>query len=143
VGGQLHAPAALHPGMTQYPLYGRLGGLQSRSRRVRKISPPPGFDPRTVHPVASHYTDCVIPAHSRAVDVLHNASTSKKFPFVPLGTELRGIQWDAFEGHAKQTRAERRTDTPRITQLQAYAILQKEPKKYILLKLTHNFSLQQ
>jgi hypothetical protein len=25
---------------------------------MRKISPPPGFDPRTAQPVASHYTDC-------------------------------------------------------------------------------------
>jgi hypothetical protein len=24
---------------------------------------PPGFDPRTVQPVASRYTDCAIPAH--------------------------------------------------------------------------------
>jgi hypothetical protein len=29
---------------------------------VRKISPPPGFDPRTVQPVASRYTDWAIPA---------------------------------------------------------------------------------
>jgi hypothetical protein len=28
---------------------------------VRKISPPPGFDPRTVQPVASRYTDWAIP----------------------------------------------------------------------------------
>ena len=28
-----------------------------------KISPPPGFDPRTVQPVASRYTDCAIPAY--------------------------------------------------------------------------------
>jgi hypothetical protein len=27
------------------PLYRRLGGPQDRSGRVRKISPPPGFDP--------------------------------------------------------------------------------------------------
>ena len=27
-----------------------------------KISPPPGFDPRTVQPVTSRYTDCAIPA---------------------------------------------------------------------------------
>jgi hypothetical protein len=26
--------------------------------RCGKSSPPPGFDPRTVQPVASHYTDC-------------------------------------------------------------------------------------
>jgi hypothetical protein len=33
-----------------YPLerHRRLGGPQGRSGRVRKISPPPGFDPRTV-----------------------------------------------------------------------------------------------
>jgi len=48
----------LPPGKTRYPLYKRLGGPQGRSGQVRKISPPPGFDPRTVQPVASRYTDC-------------------------------------------------------------------------------------
>jgi hypothetical protein len=43
VGGQRHAPAALPPGMIQYPLYRRLGGPQGRSGRLRKISPPPGY----------------------------------------------------------------------------------------------------
>jgi hypothetical protein len=57
VGGQLQAPGALPPGMTRYPLYRRLGGTQGRSGLVRKILPPPGFDPRTVQPVASRYTD--------------------------------------------------------------------------------------
>jgi hypothetical protein len=45
------------PVKTRYPLYRRLGGPQRRSGRVRKISPPPGFDPRTVQPAASRYTD--------------------------------------------------------------------------------------
>jgi hypothetical protein len=53
MGGQRHAPTALPPGKTRYPLYRRLGGAKGRSGRVRKISPPPGFDRRTVHPVAS------------------------------------------------------------------------------------------
>jgi len=44
-------------GKTRYPLYRRLGGPRGRSGQVRKISPPPGFDPRTAQPVASHYTD--------------------------------------------------------------------------------------
>ena len=57
VGGQRHAPAALPPGETRYLMYRRLGGPQSRSGQVRKISPSPGFDPRTVQPVASRYTD--------------------------------------------------------------------------------------
>jgi hypothetical protein len=59
-------PGRFTPGKeTRYPLYRRLGGPQVRSGRLRKISPPPGFDPRTVQPVASHYTDCAIPARSR------------------------------------------------------------------------------
>jgi hypothetical protein len=45
----------------QYPLYRRVGGPRDRSRWVRKISPPPWFKPRTVHPVASRYTDYDIP----------------------------------------------------------------------------------
>ena len=36
---------SLPPGKTRYPLYRRLGGAQGRSGKVRKISPPPGFDP--------------------------------------------------------------------------------------------------
>jgi hypothetical protein len=37
--------------------YSRLGGPQGLSGQVRKISSPPGFDPRTVQPVANRYTD--------------------------------------------------------------------------------------
>jgi hypothetical protein len=47
----------LPPGKTRYPLYRRLGMSQGRSGQVRKISPPTGFDPQTVQPVASCYTD--------------------------------------------------------------------------------------
>ena len=53
MGGQGHGPVALPPGKTRYPLYRGLGGPQGRSERVQKISPLPGFDPRTVQPVAS------------------------------------------------------------------------------------------
>ena len=48
VGGQRHAPAALPPEKTRYPLYTRLGGPHGRSGRVQKISPQSGFDPQTV-----------------------------------------------------------------------------------------------
>ena len=50
-------PRLFTPGMTQYQLYRRLGRPQGRSGQVLKISPPPGFDPRTVQPEASRYTD--------------------------------------------------------------------------------------
>jgi hypothetical protein len=42
--------SSLPPGKTRYPLYRRLDGRQGRYGQVRKISPPPGFDPRTVQP---------------------------------------------------------------------------------------------
>jgi len=51
-------PRALLPQRkTRYPLYRRLGGPQGRSKQMRDIPLPPGFDPRTVQPVASRYTD--------------------------------------------------------------------------------------
>ena len=37
VGGQHHAPAALPPGKTRYPLYRSLRGPQGRSGRVRVL----------------------------------------------------------------------------------------------------------
>jgi hypothetical protein len=63
VGGQRHAPAALPPGKTRYPLSRRLGGPQAPSGRMQKISSPPGFDPRTIQQVTSLYTDWAIVAH--------------------------------------------------------------------------------
>ena len=65
MGGQNHAAAVLSPEMTLYPIYKRMGGPQDRSGQAWKISPhPPGFDPRTVQPVASYYNDCAIPVDS-------------------------------------------------------------------------------
>jgi hypothetical protein len=63
VSGQHHVLTALPPPpASPYPLIRRLGGPQSWSGWVRKISPPPGFDPRAVQPVASRYTDWAISA---------------------------------------------------------------------------------
>ena len=44
------------PGKTRYPLYRRLGGPQVRSGQAENLAPS-GFDPRTVQPVVSRYTD--------------------------------------------------------------------------------------
>jgi hypothetical protein len=64
VGGQRHASTAIPRGMTPYSLYMKLGRPQGRSGQVRKISTPPGFDPRNVQPVASRCSDCVSPART-------------------------------------------------------------------------------
>ena len=55
-------PDRFTPGKeNRYPLYTTLGGPQGRCGQVRKISPLPRFDSRTVEPVASRYTDWAIP----------------------------------------------------------------------------------
>jgi hypothetical protein len=61
MGGQRHAPATLLPGKrpgthSKGGCVGPRAGLDGSG----KISPPPGFDPRTVQPVASRYTDCAL-----------------------------------------------------------------------------------
>jgi hypothetical protein len=70
VGGRRQAPTTLPPGMSWYPLYSKLGEPQGRSGRVRKILPAPGFDTRTIQPVASRYTDSAIPAQDGNVELL-------------------------------------------------------------------------
>jgi hypothetical protein len=50
-------PGRITPGKeNRYPFYRRLGGPQGKSGHVRKISPLPGFDHRTIQSVASRYT---------------------------------------------------------------------------------------
>jgi hypothetical protein len=89
VDGQLHAPAAIPPEMTRYSLYRRLGEPQGRSGRLRKISPPPGLDPRTVQPVAIRYTDYAIPALTYQV---HRRNKS----FSDFGIVAQKTAWITF-----------------------------------------------
>ena len=66
LGGQHHAPATLHP-RKRPCIHSKGGRVETRDGLdgCRKISPPPGFDPRTVQSVASCYTDYAIPANNR------------------------------------------------------------------------------
>jgi len=57
VGGERYSLSALHPVMTRCGLCRRLVESQGRFALVWKISASPGFEPRTVQAVASHYTD--------------------------------------------------------------------------------------
>ena len=80
----LSARPPLTPGKTQYPLYRRLGGPQGRSGQVRKISLPPGFDPLTVQPIVSHYTDYTILAHKfSALGKIQYTDTYAQLPAFP------------------------------------------------------------
>ena len=54
VSGQQQAPAVLYP--RERPGTHCLGGPQGRSGRAENLAPP-GFDPQTVQPIVSLYTD--------------------------------------------------------------------------------------
>jgi len=73
VGGQRHALAALPPGKTQYPKFSLGGWMGPRACMdgCGKFRPPPGFDPRTVQPIASRSTDSY-PCPGVTVDSLNS-----------------------------------------------------------------------
>ena len=68
VSDKRQAPAALPPKKDSVPI---VDGHQGRSGRVRKISPPPGFEPRTVQPVASRYIDWATQAYQILLYVIY------------------------------------------------------------------------
>jgi hypothetical protein len=87
VGDRRHAQAAFHPRKRlPYPLYRRLGEPQGRSGRVRKISPSREFDPRTVEPVASRYTDWAIPVPCLTEQLMVDCLTAVPRPGIDPGT---------------------------------------------------------
>jgi hypothetical protein len=51
----------------QVPILQETGWAPGRAGLVKKISPPPGFDPQTVQPVESRYTDWAIAIHSHGM----------------------------------------------------------------------------
>ena len=74
VPGQATKAQPFYPrGRTRYPLDMALGGSQSRygcCGEKKILLPLPGFDPRTVQPVASRFIDWAIPAHMVIIKLL-------------------------------------------------------------------------
>ena len=69
VGSQRHALSALPPGLRpRTHCIGGCMGPRAGLEGCRKSRPPLGFDPRTVQPVASHYTDRALLAHENTGD---------------------------------------------------------------------------
>ena len=71
----------LLPGKTRDPLYRRLGGPHDRSGRAENLAPP-GFDPRTVQPVAQSLYRRSYPAHDIKIIASYN------LVFNPLALEM-------------------------------------------------------
>jgi len=55
--GQLHGPAAPYPGKDPVPIVQEAGWASGPVWTGAENLAPPGFDPRTVQPVGSRYTD--------------------------------------------------------------------------------------
>jgi len=75
-----HAPGALYP--RERPgtyCTGGWVGPRTGLDRCGKISPPPGFDPRTVQPVASRYTDCATRPNLRSILPSYSGGTVQKW----------------------------------------------------------------
>jgi hypothetical protein len=57
VGGQRHVPATFTAGKDPVPIVQEAGWIPGPVWTSAENLAPPGFDPRTVQPVASRYTD--------------------------------------------------------------------------------------
>jgi hypothetical protein len=80
VGGQRHAPINLSPAKKPGThCSGGCVGPRASLNGYRKISSPPGFDPRTVQPLACRYIDQAIPAHVSDGSRNVNIDTSRSF----------------------------------------------------------------
>jgi hypothetical protein len=69
---------------TRCPLYRRLSGLWDRAGRIRKISPPMGFESRTVQPVARRYTDWAISLVPMSEYITNLPLVNLRSPKLPL-----------------------------------------------------------
>jgi hypothetical protein len=97
-------------------------GGSAGSERVQKISPPQGFDPRTVLPAASHYTDwaitvqptCVyrklrtyttyltLPSHRCIFHAVQPLTTTFSLsPALPVHPQSVSMSWVASRGNAR------------------------------------------
>jgi hypothetical protein len=78
VGDQRQAPAALPPGKDPVTIIQEAewapGPVWTGAENLAP-PPPPGFDPRTVQPVASRYTDYTIPTRDILTEVGKAAGT--------------------------------------------------------------------
>ena len=60
MGGERHAAAAVPPGRFGTHCFGSWVGSRASLDGCGKFRPSSGFDPWTVQPVVSRYTDCAI-----------------------------------------------------------------------------------
>jgi hypothetical protein len=113
-------PAALPLRKTRYPFDRTLGGSHSWSGRVRKISPPSGFDPRTVLQIRTSLKDFSELAHPPLI------SRALKVKMRILTSSWRAYNWQQF-----------------VTKLETEAALEQESfHNYVCIYYSNLFALQ-
>jgi hypothetical protein len=86
-------------GKTWYPLYRRLGWPEGRSGQVLKMLPLPGFDPRTIHPIASRYTGYATrPTYIGKGNVISTLTRSIEQGWLTYGTRIQKDMQKDFLG---------------------------------------------
>jgi hypothetical protein len=97
VGGQRHAPVALPLGKRPgtHCIAGWVGPRASVDS-CGKSRPPPGFNPQTLQPVVSRYTDCAILAPIRPL-LLQYTCTCLKAIMLHMGKNPYFIYFDIFQ----------------------------------------------
>jgi len=119
VDGQRNSPTTLPPGKTRYQLYRGIGKPQDRSGQLRKMSSPPGFDPRTSQLVASRCIDYAIPLKTKINrNCLQRLRLNRVVNTILLGYKNQSVHavwgnnrclfWDPYRTHKYTVRAERR-----------------------------------
>ena len=78
VGGQRHASTALPPERPGIHCIGCSVGPRAGLDGWGKISSPPGFDPRTVQPVASRYTELPRPMSRGITPLILNLDATRR-----------------------------------------------------------------
>jgi len=89
VGSQRHAPADLPTGKPGTHCIRGWVGPRADLDGCGKSRPQPGFDRRTVQPIASHYTDWAIPA-------LQKQSTFSKLRNIPTALSVFSVQGKCY-----------------------------------------------
>jgi len=100
-GSASRPECSLPLGKTRYPLYRRLDGPQDQYGQVQKISPPPGFDPQTVEPVAI-LTELPGP-HCRTVQSLEFTKLSERLCHWNQSLKQRKKTWKLITIHSCTT----------------------------------------
>ena len=99
--GQRHAPAALCPGKDPIPIIQEAGWAPGLVWTGAENLAPPGFDPRTVQPVASHYTDWATrPTFRIRIAIKYNIKYKTYFIlYVSVYSKNRGcLTWKFISG---------------------------------------------